>query len=79
MSKRQVSARGRGDFLKITPNPPSEKKSRKIEKKKPLLMKVGVQMDPDVYFELKKRAATERKKLYELLNEAVTQYLARKR
>jgi hypothetical protein len=38
-------------------------------------MKVGVQVDPDVYYELKKRAAAERRKLYQLLDDALRQYL----
>jgi hypothetical protein len=40
-------------------------------------MKVGVQVDPDVYYEIKKRAAAERRKLYQVLDDALRQYLER--
>ena len=42
-------------------------------------MKVGVQVDPDLYYELKKRAATRRVKLYEILNEALSEYIERQK
>ena len=73
--KRPVSARGRGDFLKVD-RQEKVAKSRNRESEKAPLMKVGVQVNPDLYYELKKRAATERRKLYELLNEALTRYLS---
>ena len=80
MSKRRVSARGRGNFLSAVPeSKPADEESRIQEKKKTPLMKVGLQINPDLYFELKKQAASERRKLYELLNDAVAEHLERKR
>lgn len=83
-SKPRPSARGRGSILRPTKgedrSPTSEaplagENSGNREIAKSRLMKVGVQVDPDVYYELKKRAAAERRKLYQLLDDALRQYL----
>lgn len=42
-------------------------------------MKVGLQIEPDIHFALKKLAATRQRKLYELLNEALAEYLDRQK
>lgn len=85
-SKPRPSARGRGSILRPTkgedhsPTPGSpavSEKSGNREIAKSRLMKVGVQVDPDVYYEIKKRAAAERRKLYQVLDDALRQYLER--
>jgi len=87
-SKPRPSARGRGTFLSPTkgedrsPAPGSSaagEKSGNREIADSRLMKIGVQVDPSLYYELKKLAATERKKLYEILNEALSEYLNRQK
>ena len=87
-SKPRPSARGRGSILRPSKgedhSPTSEpsasgEKSRKPESAKSHLMKVGLQIEPDIHFALKKLAATRQRKLYELLNEALAEYLDRQK
>lgn len=82
MNRPRPSARGRGNVLRPaqddhspTPGASPVEKSRNRESAKSRLLKVGVQVDENLYFDLKKRAATERRKLYQLLNEAIARYL----
>ena len=83
-SKPRPSARGRGSILRpskgedhspTSESPATGEKSGNLEIAKTRFMKVGVQVAPDVYYELKKRAAAERRKLYQILDDALRQYL----
>jgi hypothetical protein len=78
---QRVSARGRGTFLSAAPATDSvEKKSRKEEGKpsSPSLVKVNWQVRPDRLEQIKLHAVKNRRKLYEVLDEALESYLTTK-
>lgn len=80
MSQAQrVSARGRGSFLSAAAVD-TEKKSRKEDGKpsSPSLVKVNWQVRPDRLEQIKLHAVKNRRKLYEVLDEALESYLTTK-
>jgi hypothetical protein len=77
MSQSQrVSARGRGAFLSAAAAD-TEKKSRKEESKtsSPALVKVNWQVRPERLEAIKLHAVKNRRKLYQVLDEALEHYL----
>lgn len=81
MSQTQrVSARGRGTFLSAAPATDSaEKKSRKEgAPAAAALVKVNWQVRPDRLEQIKLHAVKNRRKLYEVLDEALESYLTTK-
>lgn len=82
MSQTQrVSARGRGTFLSAAPATDSaEKKSRKEDSRSssPALVKVNWQVRPDRLEQIKLHAVKNRRKLYEVLDEALESFLTTK-
>lgn len=82
-AKQRASIKGRTDDLldpkrgldSRSPASASGEKSRNRESAKSRFVKVGIQLDPDLHYALKKLATTNRRKLYEVINEALTEYL----
>ena len=74
MSSKRVSARGRGSFLSVTEGSPTPKTGTP-EKKKSERAKISLEIRSDFHRELKKRAASTDRKMYELVDEALSKYL----
>ena len=69
MSKHRSSARGRGGFLSVAEQ--ETEKTRHQETKNPPLVKVNWQVRPDRLEALKLHAVKSRRKIYEVLDEAL--------
>ena len=78
MSTRRPSALGRGDFLKAGPDAPTRNASNP-EIRKAVREKLTVLVSPDTFRELKVRAARDKRKLYEIVDEALSRYLGNAR
>jgi len=89
-AKQRASIKGRTDDLLdpkrgLASHSPASassaagEKSRKPESAKVHLEKVGTQLDSDLHHALKTLAITRRRKFYELLNEAIAEYLDRQK
>ena len=78
MSTTRPSARGRGSFLTATIDSPTPRVANQ-ENKKSLRRKVNLELNPALYQELKRRAVDQERKLYEILDEAISSYLGKAR
>jgi hypothetical protein len=76
MSTPRPSARGRGSFLSAAIASPTPKEENQ-EKKKSLRRKVNLELNPALYQELKRRAVDQERKLYDILDEAISSYLGK--
>jgi len=71
MTKKRVSAQGRGSFLSTTKAKEKPKEERKEEKKKSSLVKMNLLVRPDRPQQLKIYAANNGLKLHEALEKAL--------
>lgn len=82
MSTARPSARTRGSFLSVSADEEGSKVPRNQEIKKeqaPPLVKVNWQVRPGRLEELKLHAVKSRQKLYQILDEALAEYLQHRR
>ena len=77
---QRVSARGRGQFLSAATVADTEKKSRKEDATaaSPSLVKVNWQVRPERLQQIKLHAVKSRRKIYEVLDEALEHYFTKK-
>ena len=73
MSTKRVSVADRGSLLSAKGS--ATPKSRNPEKKKSRRDKISLEIRPDLHRELRKLAANKGRKMYELVNEALTSYV----
>jgi hypothetical protein len=76
-TSRRKSARDRFRIQKPedVESPARAVKPEKQESASSRLKKVGILLDPDLHYELKRRAVAERRMIFELIDEALRRYL----
>lgn len=75
MSTKRPSARGRGSFLSAGDSPAP--KAENPENPKSERAKISLEIRSDFHRQLKKLAAEQDRKMYELVNEALDRYFSR--